>query len=93
MNNLRNLKLWLTTEIINHQNDNSNILHAIRDLMNTVKEQAGKFLEIILTDSQPFNGGIVRQQYAIRYENCTLDLDLMTNKVTRQEYLSNFNLR
>ncbi|MEM9920042.1 MAG: hypothetical protein AAF990_18245 [Bacteroidota bacterium] len=92
MNNLRNLKLWLTTEIINKQSDN-NVLRAIRDLMNTVKEQAGRFLEIIANDPQSIRGGMVRQKYAIRYENCTLDLDLMTNRVTREQYLSNFDLR
>lgn len=91
MNNLRNLKLWLSTEMV-HTNEQKNIPSTVKRLMAKAKSKAGNFLDLVIINTLPINAGIERRQVALRYENCTVNLELLTNKATRQQTLSGLSL-
>ena len=89
--NLRNIKLKLTTELINRQNER-NILSSIKDLMSQLKEEAGRLLDQGLINIKDGENGISKQQYALRYEHCTINVDVLWNKTTREQCLYRFDL-
>jgi len=39
------------------------------------------------------NADHVQESFALKFENCTLDLDLVYNQTTQHQYIQGFNLR
>ena len=91
--NIRNLKLNLTTELINSQGQGGNILLSAKSMMNHFREEAGRFVEQVISQKQDIGKDIEKNTYSLRYENITLDIDLVKNKMTHQQHLHNFSLR
>ncbi len=88
--NIRQIKLALTVELMNAQNDNA--LSLVKELMLTFKE-VGRFIGSKLVKNAPLNPSHVQQTYALQFENCQLDLELVSNRQTNSQYVQRFQLR
>ncbi len=89
--NIRQIKLALTVGLLNKQTNN-NALGLVRDLMQGFKE-VGNFLGFRVEKEAPLNGSHVQQRYALQFENCRLDLDVVSNRQTNNQYVQGFQLR
>ena len=89
--NTRKIKLALTIGLLNSES-NSNILNSVRELMLGFKE-VGAFLGMQITNKLKLNPNNVKQSYAMQFENCTLNLDLVRNPKTRKLHVQSFQLR
>lgn len=87
--NIRQIKLALTVGLLN--SDQNNLLNAIKDLMLGFKE-VGAYLGLGVIGKDRLNKAIVKETYAIRFENCTLDVDLVSNTLTRSQSVQGFQL-
>lgn len=89
--NTRKIKLALTVGLLNNSNQN-NVLNNIRELMSTFKE-VGAFIGAKLIGKDVLNPAIIRQSYAINFEHCVVDLELVANPHTNSQYVQGFKLR
>lgn len=89
--NTRRINLALTAGLIN-KNTNGNALGAVKDLMNAFADEAGRFLGL-----QPLGnaqiGNAVRESYALSYENCTLNVELVSHPQAKRQTIQRFQLR
>lgn len=90
MNN-RKIKLALTVGLINSEN-NRNVLDFIKNLMLGFKE-VGAYLGLAMIDNHQLNNSHIKRTYAIRFENCRLDVDLVSNSQTKSQIVQSFQLR
>ena len=91
--NLRKIKLALTVGLLNRQSSSRNLLQSVKDLMNSLREEVGHFIDLSLVKNDNINEGQYKQTYAIKYEKCTLAIDLIYNQVSRDQYISTFELQ
>ena len=89
--NIRQIKLALTVGLINAGQNSSNVVSGIRDLMLSFKE-VGAFLGAQLTGNMPLNEDHVKETYAMQFENCVLDVDLVRNPQTSNQFDRQFLL-
>ena len=89
--NTRKIKLALTAGLIN-KNTNGNALAAVTDLMNTFAHEAGRFLGLKPLGNARI-GNAVRESYALNYENCTLNVDLVSHPQANRQTVQRFQLR
>lgn len=87
--NIRKIKLALTVGLMN--SNQNNIPNAIKDLMLGFKE-VGAFLGLTLTGNKRLNPALIKETYAIRFENCTVDVDLVSNPITHSQAVQGFQL-
>jgi hypothetical protein len=88
--NIRQIKLALTVELMNAQNDNE--LNLVKELMLTFKE-VGRFIGSKLVKNAPLNPSHTQQTYALQFENCRLDLEMVSNRQTNSQYVQRFQLQ
>lgn len=86
--NTRKLKLDLTIGLINK----GNAFSAIKELMQTLKTEVGNFLGVSIIRDSKMTEQLMNQIYAIRYENCTLNVDVVWNKSNNLQYVKGFNI-
>ncbi|MCP3928947.1 MAG: hypothetical protein GY705_07590 [Bacteroidetes bacterium] len=89
--NARKVKLALTVGLIN-QHETPNALNSIKNLMSGIKEEVGTFLGLYEKRKAPLERQLIRSSYALQYENCTLDIDLIMNRNTNNQYIQGFYL-
>lgn len=89
--NFRKIKLALTVGLLNNSNQN-NVVNRILELMSTFKE-AGAYIGSQLIGKDVLNPAIIRQSYAIQFENCIVDLELVANPHTNSQHVQGFKLR
>lgn len=89
--NTKRIKLELTVKLLN-SGMRQNLLSFIQELMLGFKE-AGNFLGLSLKDNAMLNPSHLKQTYAIQFEHCTLDVDLVSNAATQNQYVQGFQLR
>jgi len=87
----RNLKLALAVDLINLGKEN-NLLDLVQEIMLGFKE-VGKFLGLDNTKNSLLNANHVKESFSLQFENCTLDLDLVSNPQTKSQTIQNFNIR
>jgi hypothetical protein len=90
--NSRKIKIALTVGLMNNRAD-SNALQNIMELMSGFKEDVGNFLGWSMVKKSLLNRSHEQQTYAMRYENCTLNVDLVANSQTRTQVVQGFQLR
>ncbi|PSR08520.1 MAG: hypothetical protein DA408_00740 [Bacteroidetes bacterium] len=88
--NTRKIKLALTAGLIN-KNTNSNALASVKDLMTSFADEVGHFLGLINMGNASLGSNTIRESYALRYENCTLNVDLVSQ--ANRQTIQGFNLR
>ena len=89
--NTRKIKLALTAGLINHHSG-TNGLVAVKNLMNSFRDEAGRFLGLRPTGNPRRDGNAICESYALRYENCTLNIDLVSHPGGNRQTIQRFNL-
>lgn len=89
--NIRKIKLALTVGLMN--TPSGNVLQQIKELMHGFRNEAGTFLGLQEVDRTALNQNHEKQRYALRFERCTIDLDLITNATTKTQVIRRFDLR
>lgn len=92
MNVRKKVKLALTVGLLNSSSQ-QNALQAVKDLMLGFKDEVGAFLGLSRINNARLNPNHVQETYAIQFENCTLDVDLVFNPVTKTQIVQGFQLR
>ena len=89
--NLRKVKLDLTVKLLNQHSDH-NLLDTITELMQGFREDVGNFLGFRMLNNAGIDETFEQQTYALQFERCTLNVDLITHKSSRSQYLKRFSL-
>ncbi len=89
--NSRKIKFALSAGLLNDASGNA--LLAAQDLMASFKDEVGAFLGLSQLKREPLNENHIRERYALKYERCTVDLDLVSNSVTNSRQVQRFQLR
>ena len=89
--NTRKIKLALTAGLINKSTGN-NALAAVKDLMNNFADDAGRFIGLTPLSNRTM-GATVKERYALRYEHCTLNVDLLSYPQANHQMVQGFQLR
>lgn len=87
----RTIKLALTVGLINSDNQ-KDAVPTIVNLMGKFKQEVGSFLGFSVKQNAPLNDNNIKQTYAMRFERCTLDVDLISNPAAQLQYVQNFQL-
>lgn len=88
--NTRKVKLALTVGLINKCAQCSPI-QAVKDIMKATKE-VGSFIKSSIVDQRSLDANNQAAVYSLEFENCTLNLDLVFNRHTRNQYVNGFQL-
>lgn len=86
----RKVKLALTVGLINKCSQCNPIL-AVRDVMAATKE-AGHFIKSSLISKQALNNEHIGALYSVEFENCTLSIDVVLNRITKNRYVNRFEI-
>ena len=70
---------------------NSNLIQATKELVAGFKE-AGAFLGQQLVGKNLLSTNTENEHYAIRFENCTVDVELIANRHNRNQYIRGFQI-
>jgi len=89
--NIQKIKLDLTLSLLNKSFDND-VVNSITAFMADLQEEVGSFIDSQLVQQAGIDDTFERQTYAIQYENCTLNVDVVYNKNSSYQYLRSFNL-
>lgn len=89
--NFKKIKLALSVDLLNKKSDR-NLPKTIKKLMDAFKDEVGSFLhqQIIAVNK---SGDLVKESYALQFENCTLDLNVVVNQTTLNQYIYSFDFR
>lgn len=82
----------LTAGLIN-RNSAANPLAAIKELMTNLADDAGRFLGLNNTGNSPLGNNAIRETFVLQYENCTLDVELVSNPLSKHATIRRFDLR
>ncbi|MFK7936963.1 MAG: hypothetical protein AB8G22_25840 [Saprospiraceae bacterium] len=88
--NTRKVKLALTVGLIN-KCAKCNPIQAVKDVMGATKE-VGSFIKSSIVSQRQLDTYNQAAVYALEFENCTLNLDLVVNRHTRNQYVNGFQL-
>lgn len=90
--NIRKMKLALTVDLMNLSAPLAPVTSA-RNTMSRFENETGIFKGLSETQSTSLNNGIERKVFALRFENVTLDLDLITNSHNSEQFIKGFDLK
>ena len=88
---IRQMKLALTVDLMN-LNASQNPVHFAVERMGDFQSETGNFQEILETNKSKINDQIDKVSLALRFERCTLNLDLIEDQGKKEGYLQSFNL-
>lgn len=88
--NIKTIKLELTVALMNLTS--GNYLNKIKDLMQNLKDQVGAFQRQSVLNNTYLDRDHSIETLALEYDNCILNIDLVTNNVTRDQYVNRFEL-
>ena len=89
--NIRQIKLELTVDLLNQQNSQKPIRFAKR-AMGKFKNQVGNYMGLLEKGTTKISDAIERRSFALQFEYCTLDLDLVTNRESNIQFVQGFNV-
>lgn len=90
--NIRKMKLALTVDLLNLPGSFSP-LTSLQNLMVRFKDETGSYKGSKELNSTHIEAGIEQKTYALQFENVTLDLDLITNEHSSEQFVKGFNLK
>ena len=91
--NSRKIKLALTVGLLNNSPQQQNALQSIKDMMSTFKDDVGGFLGQVRLKNARLNRNHIQETYAMKFEKCTLNVDLILNSTTRTQVVHGFRLQ
>lgn len=89
--NTRKIKLALTAGLIN-KSTGSNALASVKDLMSNFVDDAGSFIGLTSLSNRTM-GTTVKQRYALQYEKCILNVDLVSFPKANHQMVQGFQVR
>lgn len=89
--NVRKIKLALTVGLMNMPSGNA--LQQVKEQMKGFRNEVGAFLGLQEVNRACLNSDHEEHRYALRFERCTIDLDLISNPSTKTQVISRFDLR
>ena len=89
--NIRKIKLELTVALMNNLSS-GNYLGKIKELMQNFREQVGAFRGQEVLNNTDLDDDHSLSTLALEYDNCIINIDLVTNNTTRNQYLNRFDL-
>ena len=89
--NIRNIKLELTVELMNNLSSN-NYLGKVKELMQKFRAQVGAFRGQEELNNTDLDKEHSLKSLALEYDNCILNIDLVTNNTTRNQFINRFDL-
>ena len=87
----KKIKLALTVDLMNHSNQ-SNLIDKIKEVMSRFKE-VGHFLGQQITRKRALSDSHESRSYAIRYENCIVNIDLISDDQNAQQIVQGFQVQ
>lgn len=90
--NIRQIKLTLTVDLLDQKASRKPIFSA-RKSMEKFKGEVGKYLGLLEKGRTKLSDVIERRSFALQYEYCTLDLELVTNPINQTQFLQGFDVR
>ena len=90
--NIKKIKMALTIGLMKNK-DTSNTMQILTDMMQNFREEVGSFLGQQETGKRALNAYHVQRSYAIEFERCTLNVDLIANARNNTQIVKSFNLR
>lgn len=86
----RKIKLGLSIELLKMQS-HSNILKMTKEVMLGWQE-VGAFLGFSRGNDIPVSSSSRIEQYALQFENCTLNIDVLANSLSKTQLVQGFQL-
>jgi hypothetical protein len=86
---LRKIKLDLTIALMNNQND---ALKAAEEVMLSI-EEVGRFNGLQVISESDLDDEYKQQRYSMEFDNCVLNLDMVSNATLDYNIVNNFQLR
>lgn len=69
-----------------------NPLLFVKKVMNKYREETGGFQGLLMKGKSGINAVFEKQTVAMQFENCTLDLDVVTEMKTHQQFIQRFEI-
>ncbi|MBR9921314.1 MAG: hypothetical protein GYB31_10785 [Bacteroidetes bacterium] len=88
--NLRKIKLDLTVALLNNASG-SNAQKIAKDRLKGYTE-VGKFLQTRVVRKKRYDENFIERSYAIQFEHCTLNLDILSNRKDLYQVVNGFQL-
>jgi len=89
---LKKIKLALITHLINNE-DVRYPLSQVKKLMKEFAEEVGKFLSIALLGQLTLNKVLQQENFELKYEKLTVNLQLVRNRKTNATIIKNFIIK
>ncbi len=89
--NTRQIKLALTVELLNTSSQTDPLV-GVKKVMQQFQSEAGNFIGMLHSSKELLNNAFESQIAALQFERCTLNLEMVTNLKSRQQYIQNFSL-
>lgn len=89
--NVRNIKLALTVALMNNLSS-GNYLGKVKELMQNFREQVGSFRGEAILNNTDLDQDHSLRTLALEYDHCIINIDLVTNNITRAQYVNRFDL-
>lgn len=90
MNN-RKIKLALTVGLINDPAQDDK-LGSVKEIMSGFDE-VGRFVGVSKNQSSTFDQYQQMESFTMQFENCSVDLNMISNSVTHSSYVQGFQIR
>jgi len=91
MKNQKKIQLALSIALL--QKADQNGLQVIQEMMEEFKEEAGAFLGLGAKNESLLNQSHMREQYALQFEKCVLDVDMVANLNTQNRSVQRLSIR
>lgn len=88
--NIKKIKLDLTVKLLNTSSD-SNLLQKVQESMAGWNAEVGRFKGMQLSNDFGINSNLTKRTYAMKYDNCTLNVDVVHNQKTSNQYINGFS--
>ena len=89
--NIKKIKMALTIGLMKNA-DSANLIQTLKDMMQNFREEIGTFLGQQELAIRSLNANHVQHSYAIQFERCTLNVDLINNPHTNVQVVKSFNV-
>ena len=86
--NIKKIKLALTVGLIN--SGTGSTLGKVRELMHSLEEDVGAMLSSQELKKAVLGPNMVQHSYALQFERCTLNVDVVCHPHTQQEMVRTF---
>lgn len=90
--NLKKIKLALITNLINNS-DVKYPLSQVKRMMKEFAEEVGTFLSIDLLNQLKLNRDLQQENFELKYENLTVNLQLVRNTRTNATIIKDFRVK